>query len=331
MKASIVLPNLNGAGWLDDCIQSLYAQTEQDFELIVVDNGSTDDSLDICAHYHSNSNFILIQNSGNTGFSYAVNQGIRLAKAPYVLLFNNDAFARPDMLAQMLLEMEKDRRIFSVQSLMLRHFKPELADNAGDFMSIIGWAFQRGNCLPVSRYLKPGRIFSACGGAALYRKSILDEIGLFDEAFFAYLEDVDIGWRANIYGYKNMYCPAAVCTHIAGATTSGTSGSRYNDFKSIQGGRNSILLPYKNMPLLMLILNFPFLLLGYLVKTLFFHLRGFGKPWRQGIKEAFASFHKIKKPPFRWKHLPHYLWIEGSMITGMFRFLDYRIRRFIIK
>ena len=331
MKASIVLPNMNGAGWLQDCIESLYAQTEQEFELIVVDNGSVDESLAIARSYTQRPNFTLIENKTNTGFSAAVNQGIRAAKAPYVLLFNNDAFAKPDMLEKMLAAMQGDEKIFSVQCLMLRHFNPQQADNAGDFMSIIGWAFQRGNCLPASRYQKPGRIFSSCGGAALYRKSILDEIGLFDEAFFAYLEDVDIGWRANIYGYKNVYCPSALCTHIAGATTSGTSGSRYNDFKSLQSGRNNFLLPYKNMPILLFILNLPFLLPGYLVKTLFFHIRGYGKPWRQGTKEAFKSLHLMTKPPFRWKNIPHYLWIEASMITGMFRFLDYRIRRMFVK
>lgn len=330
MKASIVLPNLNGAGWLKDCIESLYTQTVQDFELIVVDNGSTDESLQTARSYQNRSHYTLIENSSNTGFSAAVNKGIQAAKAPYILLFNNDAFAKPDMLEQMLQTIETDEKIFAVQCLMLRHFEPEKADDAGDYMSIFGWAFKRGDGLPARRYQKPGRVFSACGGAALYRKQILDEIGLFDENFFAYLEDVDIGWRANSLGYKNIYCPTAQCTHICGATTSGTSGAKYNDFKSIQSGRNSLLLPYKNMPLLMLLFNLPFLLVGYLVKTLFFHLRGFGKPWRQGCKEAWKTFSKLKKPVFRFKNIPHYLWVEWSMITGVFRYADYRIRRMFI-
>ena len=328
MKATIVLPNLNGAGWLRPCVESLYAQTEQDFELVIVDNGSTDESLAVAREFAAvRANCTLVENGENTGFSAAVNQGIRAAKAPYVLLYNNDAFARPDMLERMLAAMEADARVFSVQALMLRHREPKKADDAGDYMTILGWACKRGDGLPAARYQKPRRIFSSCGGAALYRRAMLDEIGLFDEHFFAYLEDVDIGWRANNAGYRNRLEPAAVCTHICGATTSGETGEKYNDFKSVQSGRNNLLLPYKNMPLLMLVLNFPFLLLGYLVKTLFFTLRGFGRPWRQGMREAFAAFGRLDKPKFRIKKLPCYFWVQGSLIAGMFVYIDYRVRR----
>ena len=114
---------------------------------------------------------------------------------------------------------------------MIRHFDRELADDAGDYVTLFGWACKRGDGMYWRRYQKAQRIFSACGGASLYRKSILDEIGLFDELFFAYFEDVDISWRANSLGYKNMYCPAAKCYHICGATTGAV---RYNEFKSVQ-------------------------------------------------------------------------------------------------
>ncbi|MDL2323777.1 glycosyltransferase family 2 protein [Ruminococcaceae bacterium OttesenSCG-928-A16] len=331
MKASIVLPNLNGAGWLQGCIESLYAQTEQDFELIVVDNGSTDASLATARSYKGRPGYTLIENTENTGFSAAVNKGIQLAAAPYVLLFNNDAFAEPDMLAQLLQTMQAHPNAFAVQCLMLRHFEPQKADDAGDYMTLLGWACKRGDGLPAARYQKPRRIFSACGGAALYRRAFFDEIGLFDETFFAYLEDVDISWRANNLGYKNYFCPTARCTHIAGATTSGTTGAKYNNFKAVQSGRNNLLLPYKNMPLVMFVLNLPFLIPGYLIKTLFFHIRGFGAPWRQGMREGFAAFGKIKKPPFYWKNLFHYFWVEGSMFAGMFVYIDYRIRRLFQK
>lgn len=331
MKATIVLPNLNGAGWFEGCIESLYAQTEQAFELIVVDNGSTDKSLEVARSYKGRAGYTLIENTENTGFSAAVNMGIRAAQTPYVLLFNNDAFAKPDMLEKMLNAIETDDKIFAVQCLMLRHFEPEKVDDAGDYVNLLGWACKRGNGLSAARYQKPMRVFSACGGAALYRRAVFEEIGYFDETFFAYLEDVDISWRANSQGYKNLYCPSAVCTHISGATTSGTSGENYNDFKSVQSGRNNLLLPYKNMPIAMLVLNFPFLLLGYLIKTLFFHVRGFGRPWRQGTKEAFSSLKKVQKPTFRWKNLPYYAWIQGSLLVGCFRFFDYRIRRLFVK
>ena len=185
MKATVIIPNLNGAGWLKDSIESIWAQTEQDFELIVVDNGSTDESRDIARSYQGRERYTLIENAENTGFSHAVNQGIAIARGEYVALFNNDAFAEPDWLAELLKTAEADPRIFAVSSLMLRYYEPELADDAADYVTILGFACKRGDGLKASRYQKPCRVFSACGGAALYRKAILDEIGVFDELFLS--------------------------------------------------------------------------------------------------------------------------------------------------
>ena len=323
-KATIVIPNINGKGWLKDSIESVYAQTEQNFRLIVVDNGSTDESLEQARSYCSRENFTLIENGTNTGFSHAVNQGIALADSEYVVLFNNDAFAEPQWLEELIRTAETDPKIFAVQSLMIRHFDRELADDAGDYVTWMGFACKTGDGRRASRYTRQKRIFSACGGAALYRKSILDEIGVFDELFFAYYEDVDLSWRANSLGYKNVYCPTAKCRHICGATTGAV---RYNPFKSIQSGRNSILLPYKNQPLLMLVINFIPMLLGYLLKVLMFRLRGFGNDYAKGFHEAWVALPKIQKPKFRWRNLPNYFWVEGSLIVGLFRYIVYRVQR----
>ena len=324
MKATVVIPNLNGAGWLKDSIESIWAQTMQDFELIVVDNASTDESLEIARSYVGRPNYTLIENDRNTGFSYAVNQGIRAAKGEFVALFNNDAFAEPDWLEQLIAAAQQDERIFAVSSLMIRHYERELADDAGDYVTLLGFACKRGDGMKASRYTKPCRVFSACGGAALYRKSILDKIGLFDEHFFAYYEDVDISWRGNSLGYKNVYCPTARCYHICGATTGAV---RYNPFKSIQSGRNSILLPYKNMPLLMFVLNLPFLTAGYLLKALMFRLRGFGPAYGQGFREALKVMGKLEKPRFRFKNLPKYLLIQLWLVVDTFRYAIYRVQR----
>ena len=312
MRASVIIPNLNGAGWLRDSIESIWAQTEQDFELIVIDNGSTDESREIARSYRGRDRYTLIENEENTGFSHAVNQGIAIAQGEYVALFNNDAFA------------DSDPKIFAVSSLMLRYYEPELADDAGDYVTILGFACKRGDGLKASRYQRPCRVFSACGGAALYRKAILDEIGVFDELFFAYYEDVDLSWRANNFGYKNVYCPTARCRHICGATTGAV---RYNPFKSIQSGRNSILLPYKNQPLLMLAVNFIPMALGYLLKVVMFRHRGFGDDYAKGFAEAKAALPKVDKPKFAWRNLPNYLWVEGSLIAGLFRYIVYRLQR----
>lgn len=153
-------------------IESIYAQTEQDFELIVVDNGSTDESLEQARSYCTRPNFTLIENGRNTGFSHAVNQGIAHARSEFVVLFNNDAFAEPQWLAELIRTAETDPRIFAVQSLMIRHFDRELADDAGDYVTWMGFACKTGDGRRASRYTKTKRIFSACGGASLYRKSI---------------------------------------------------------------------------------------------------------------------------------------------------------------
>ena len=167
-KATIVIPNINGKGWLKDSIESIYAQTEQDFDLIVVDNGSTDESLAQARSHCTRPNFTLIENGRNTGFSYAVNQGIARAQSKYVVLFNNDAFAEPQWLAELLRTADADPKIFAVQSLMIRHFERELADDAGDYVTWMGFACKTGDGRRASRYTKQ---------AATLRKSI--------DAFFA--------------------------------------------------------------------------------------------------------------------------------------------------
>lgn len=324
MKASVIIPNLNGAGWLKDSIESIYAQSVTDFELIIIDNASQDESLEIARSYKDKANYTLIENNKNTGFSYAVNQGIRVAVGEYVVLFNNDAFAEPDFLKYLIKTAEEKPKVFAVQSLMIRHFERDIADDAGDYVTLFGFACKRGDGMYAKRYTKTQRIFSACGGASLYKKSVLDEIGYFDETFFAYFEDVDISWRANSLGYKNYICPDAKCYHICGATTGAV---RYNNFKSIQSGRNSLLLPYKNMPLLMLIINLPALILGYLLKITVFSLRGFPKYFVQGTKEAFKTFSKIKKPKFKFKNTLNYVLIEAWLFADCFRYFGFRIAR----
>ena len=244
MKASIIIPNLNGEGWIEDSIRSCINQKfNGDYEIIVIDNGSKDRSVEIikkCAEDFEN--FILICNDTNTGFDHAVNQGIEASDAEYAVMFNNDAFAEPDWLQVLVDTADADEKIFSVGGLMVQHFNRHLADDASDYVPLFGWTCKRGDGLRRERYNKIERVFSNCGGAALYRRSILDEIGWFDEAFFAYGEDVDLGWRGNNAGYKNIYNPNAVCYHICSATT----GGRYNDFKAEKSGQNTLLLLLHN-------------------------------------------------------------------------------------
>ncbi len=327
MKVSIVIPNLNGEGWIADSLKSCIEQDfNEEFEIIVIDNGSKDNSINIINDTMRDfKNFTLIQNDNNTGFSYAVNQGIKLSNAEYVALFNNDAFAKKDWLSQLVSTISEDENIFSTQCLMIQHYNRDLCDDAGDYVPIFGWTCKRGDGLSHSRYNKKQRIFSSCGGASIYRKSILDKIGLFDENFFAYGEDVDISWRANNLGYKNIFNPKAVCYHICSATT----GGRYNSFKAEKSGQNTMLLLYKNSPLPMLILNSPFILLGFIPKYLMYLKNGYSSDLIKGTKNAFKLKDKVDVHKFQWKYLKNYLWVEKEMIKGAFVYVDYRVKRFL--
>jgi GT2 family glycosyltransferase len=144
---------------------------------------------------------------------------------------------------------------------------------------------------------------------------MLESLGYFDENHFAYLEDIDVGYRARIHGYRNVYAPKAVVYHVG----SGFSGSAHNAFKVKLSSRNSVYLAYKNMPFLQIILNSPFLILGHLVKWAFFLKKGLGKEYLQGVKEGFTLCKKEKKVRFLWKNLPNYVSIQLELWLNMVR------------
>ena len=313
MEVSVVIPNFNGIAFLDSVLASLEGQTLNNFEVILVDNGSTDGS---CSFVTANYPWVhLIELSENFGFCGAVNAGIRAAKAPYVLLLNNDTEVKEDFVEEMLAAIRRHKNAFSCGALMVQYHDRDKLDDVGNYYCALGWSFARGRGKDIHAYETEDRIFSACAGAAIYRKKILEKIGYFDEEHFAYLEDTDIGYRARIYGYENWYAPKAIVYHVG----SGTSGSRYNQFKTRYSSRNNVYLIYKNMPLLQIILNLPFLVAGFLVKFLFFAVKGMGKEYAAGIKNGFSISMKNKKVPFRMKHLPNYCKIQLELWINIVR------------
>ena len=313
MEVSVVIPNFNGIAFLDSVLASLEGQTLNNFEVILVDNGSTDGS---CSFVTANYPWVhLIELSENFGFCGAVNAGIRAAKAPYVLLLNNDTEVKEDFVEEMLAAIRRHKNAFSCGARMVQYHDRDKLDDVGNYYCALGWSFARGRGKDIHAYETEDRIFSACAGAAIYRKKILEKIGYFDEEHFAYLEDTDIGYRARIYGYENWYAPKAIVYHVG----SGTSGSRYNQFKTRYSSRNNIYLIYKNMPLLQIILNLPFLVAGFLVKFLFYAVKGMGKEYAAGIKNGFSISMKNKKVPFRMKHLPNYCKIQLELWINIVR------------
>lgn len=315
---SIVIPNYNGNKYLKECLDAVYIQTYQEFEVIVIDNASTDGSYDWIKSYDRLTWKVLDK---NYGFSRAVNEGIKLSTGEYVLLLNNDAVLEVGFLETIVQAIKKDDSIWAVCSKMIQYNNRELIDDAGDEYNLLGWAYKRGDNKSVAEFTKSERVFSACAGAALYRKEVFNQIGYFDEEFFAYMEDVDISYRANIYGYKNMYCADAKVYHIGSAT----SGSKYNAFKVKLAARNNLYVPYKNMPLLQLIINFPFLLVGFIVKIVWFSKKGFGKEYKEGLVEGLRNLGMIEKVPFKRKHLRHYIYIEWLLIKNTFNYIKLKV------
>ncbi len=240
-KVTVVIPNWNGIRWLPGCLDGLAAQTFQDFDVILVDNGSTDGSVDYTRHAFPQVKIIRLRH--NVGFAAAANAGIRASHSPYVALLNNDTVPRTLWLDALMDAIERSPpSVGSVASKMLRMENPELVDDAGDLLSWQGGAYKRGHGDRAAEYETPVEVFSACAGAALYRRQFLEDVGLFDERFWAYLEDVDVGLRGQLRGFRCEYVPTAEVLHHGQG--SAIPGRRYVRLVT----RNRLLLFLKNMP-----------------------------------------------------------------------------------
>ena len=311
-NVSIVIPNYNGKHFLENCLKAVFAQTIENMEVIVVDNGSTDGSQEYLDTYPG---VRVLKLDKNYGFCGAVNAGIKAADSDYVILLNNDTEVEPDFTKELLNAIQADDKIFSCSSKMVQYHDRARMDDAGDYYCALGWAFGRGKGGLVENYDVPVNIFASCAGAAIYRKKMLESLGYFDENHFAYLEDIDVGYRARIHGYRNVYAPKAVVYHVG----SGFSGSTHNAFKVKLSSRNNVYLAYKNMPFLQIILNIPFLLLGHGIKWLFFLKKGLGKEYTEGLREGIALCREGKKVRFLWKNLPNYGVIQLELWLNMIR------------
>lgn len=319
VKSTVVIPNYNGIRYIEDCLDSLYAGTQTQFEVIMVDNASTDGSREFVQEKFPQVK--LICNETNTGFSEAVNQGIQASTTPYVILLNNDTRADKAFIHELEKAIEKDVRIFSASAKLISLHDMTKLDDAGDYYCALGWAFARGKGKAPALYEKEDRIFAACGGAAIYRREYFERVGLFDVNHFAYLEDIDVGYRAQLCGYQNRFAPAAIVYHAGSAT----SGSRYNAFKTKLAARNSIYLIYKNMPLLQIIINLPFLLAGCLVKWLFFIRKGMGREYAAGVAEGFklsaSAKGRSQKVHFAPSRLMTYIRVQCALWCNIIRML----------
>jgi GT2 family glycosyltransferase len=240
VRAAVVVPNWNGRRWLPGLFASLDAQTRAPDEVVVVDNGSTDGSLEWLAER----NVRTIALGENTGFAVAVNRGIAAVGAEAVALVNTDVELAPDWLERAVARLEADHGLGSVATKMVLMHSEGVLDDAGDVLRRDGVAEQRGHGKPDGpRFDVPGEVFAACAGAAVYRRSAVLGAGGFDERLFAYLEDVDLGLRLRLDGWVCAYEPV-VARHARHGSDSAASPAI-----DALVARNTILLVAKAFPL----------------------------------------------------------------------------------
>lgn len=317
MKVSVVTPNYNGEKFLKTFFESLNNDSELIGEVIIVDNASTDGSKEYIKNNTFNFPVKIIENTENVGFSPAVNQGIQKAQYEYIFSLNNDTEVKKGSIKALVELISSDNNIFSVQAKMLQYKNKELIDDVGDEYNLLAWTKKTGENHSSSEYAEVREIFSACAGAAMYKKSLLLTLGMFDDNFFAYMEDVDLAIRSRIYGYKNLLCPDAIVYHIGSAT----SGSRYNEFKVRLAARNNVWTVYKNLPIPLKIVNFIFLFFGFFIKYLFFVKKGFGSTYISGVKEGLSTRDRIDKVKFKSRNTKNYFKLEYRLIINTFKFL----------
>jgi len=266
---SVIITNYNGKRYLDRCLSSLSVQTMQDFEVIVVDNGSSDGSVDYLESQFPEVR--IVKNEKNLGFAGGVNSGIEVAKGDYILTLNNDTQADKDFVKNLTEAMESDGEVGMCASKML--FCNGSVNSAGLCFSRSGAVWDRGMSEPdFGQYDKVEDVFGPCAGAALYRRSMLDEIGLFDEDFFMYMEDVDLAFRARLAGWRCLYVPDAKVYHVHG----GTAGFG-SDLSVYYGNRNVLWYVVKDFPAKILITSLPWIVGRNLAVIPYYVLKGQGK------------------------------------------------------
>ncbi len=244
MRAAVVVPNWNGRRWLPGLLDSLAAQTRAPDEVLVVDNGSTDGSLDLLREgVHRGVTPRVLPLGRNTGFAFAANRGIEAVSAEAVALVNTDVVLAPDWLERAVGRLDAEPAAASVATKMVLLDDPGVIDDAGDELRRDGVAHQRGHGrADDGRWDRPGEAFSACAGAALYRRAAVLEAGGFDERLFSYLEDVDLGLRLRLAGWRCGYEPV-----VARHARHGSSGQLERSVDAWVA-RNTLLLVVKAFP-----------------------------------------------------------------------------------
>jgi GT2 family glycosyltransferase len=285
----VVIVNWNGERFLDRCLSALLAQTVAPHEIILVDNASSDASLTIVQRFPT---VRLLAQNENLGFARGNNLAIEAASAEsgWIALLNPDAFLEPCWL-EALLSAARDYPAFDVfGSKLLNSADPAILDGAGDAYHISGRVWRIGRGERVSFVSEQAHeVSSPCAAAAMYRRSALLEVGGFDEDYFCYVEDVDLGFRLRLAGYRCLYVPSSVAHHVG----SGTTGGQHSDFAVYHGHRNLVWTYVKDMPGVLFWAFLPLHLVMNLAALLVFTLRGQGGVMFRAKRDAVLGLPKM--------------------------------------
>lgn len=269
MSVAVIIVNYNSGALVSRCLKSLSDQTLCADELIVVDNASTDPGSQ--SMLDAITNATVIRSDVNLGYGGAINLAVKKLTTDYIVCLNPDAFPEPDWLEAIVNAAEVHSGYGSFASLMLRDDDNSIVDGAGDELHFSGIPWRRFHKRTLPDNLQTEPVFSACAGAALYRTSLFNQLSGFDERYFMYVEDIDLGFRLQLAGHPCLFVSNAIVHHIGSAVTG--EGS---DFSVYFGHRNLVYCYFKNMPLLLLLATLPFHILANIVTLAVLTAKGRG-------------------------------------------------------
>jgi GT2 family glycosyltransferase len=309
-RVTVVIPNWNGERFLRLCLGSLREQTLGAFETILVDNGSVDGSVTFVKEHFPEVDVVPL--GENRGIAAAFNAGIEASTAEFVVLLNNDTEQDPGWLEALVRGAEDHPEAGFFASKLVDFHDRTMLDGAGDAMRLSGLPYRLGHGeRDGGRFDTPGYVFGACAAAALYRRDMLDEVGLFDEDFVSYCEDGDLSFRAQLAGYRCFYVPGAVVYHMGSAST----GGKRSPTATRLGSRNSSSLLVKNLPLSAVPHILPFFIFGQLGRMITAAVTGSLRAHLEGLAGA-------------WRHLPLML-AKRAEIQKRKKLSDAEIRRLL--
>lgn len=310
---TVIIVNWNGGDLLRRCLSDLLRQTVQPTRILVMDNGSSDGSAEKVASLPG----VTVRMLGeNLGFAAGNNRALSECGTEFVALLNPDAFPEPDWLEKLLAAARAHPDVAAFGSRQMVEGVEGVVDGVGDVYHFSGlvWRQGHGESLGPSD-LVPCEIFSPCAGAALYRREALVEVGGFDEDFFCYVEDVDLGFRLCLAGYRSLYVPDAVVHHVGSATT----GGQHSAFSVYHGHRNLVWTYVKNMPGWLFWVFLPAHLLLNVVTLIHFTLRGQGRVIWRAKRDALTGI------PGMWRKRKQVQAMRRALLADIWHVLDKRL------